>query len=374
MKHEIKAIGEHFNVFGDFVSAAPYGSGHINDTYAAIYNQGGSKVRYIFQRINHNVFKNPIKVMENIARVLEHQHAKFAEKPHATRRAMTLIPTIKDELPYFQDNEGNFWRVYVMIEKARTYDVLENIDQAYQAAKAFAVFQRILTDLPGERLHETIPDFHNTPKRFAAFQKALSEDVANRASIAQPEIDFIQEQESIVSTLIDLQAAGKIPERITHNDTKLNNVMIDDVTNEGVCVIDLDTVMPGLALYDFGDMVRSGTNPMPEDSQDLSQVKMRMDMFEALAGGYLSSAAHFLNETEIEYLPFSGQLITFEVAIRFITDFLEGDVYFKTHRENHNLDRGQVQLTMFQSIREHEPQMKNFVAKTINNLCGRNFH
>lgn len=368
MKHDIRAVGEHFNVFGDFVSAAPYGSGHINDTYCAVYDQGGSEIRYIFQRINHNVFKQPELVMENISRVLAHQHAKYAENPHSTRRAMTLIPTIKDEASFFQDEQGNYWRVYVMIEKARTYDVLENIDQAYQAAKAFAIFQRMLTDIPGERLHETIPDFHNTPKRFEAFQEALAADVENRAQMASPEIDTILAQENIVSTLVDLQAEGKIPERITHNDTKLNNVMIDDATSEGVCVIDLDTVMPGLALYDFGDMVRSGTNPAPEDTQDLAQVKMRIDMFEALAGGYLSSAAKFLNETEIEYLPFSGQLITLEIAIRFMTDFLQGDVYFKTHRENHNLDRCRVQLTMFKSIRENEPQMRDFVQKTVASL------
>lgn len=368
MKHDIKAVGSHFNMFGDFISAAPYGSGHINDTYCAVYNQGGQGIRYIFQRINHNVFKQPELVMENIARVLDHQHMKYSANPHTTRRAMTLIPTIKNEASFLQDDDGNYWRVYVMIEKARTYDILENIDQAYQAAKAFAVFQRMLTDLPGERLHETIPDFHNTPKRFNAFQKALDEDVENRAALGKEEIDCILAQENIVSTLVDLQAEGKIPERITHNDTKLNNVMIDDETCEGVCVIDLDTVMPGLALYDFGDMVRSGTNPLNEDTQNLDKVKMRMDMFEALAAGYLSSAARFLNETEIELLPFSGQLITLEIAIRFMTDFLQGDVYFKTHRENHNLDRCRVQLTMFKSIRDNEPQMKDFVKKTVASL------
>lgn len=364
----IRVIGEHFNVFGDFVCAAPYGSGHINDTYVAVYDQGGNEIRYIFQRINKNVFKDPVKVMENISRVLDHQHAHYMANPHATRRALTLIPTIKDEMPYFKSEDDHYWRVYVMIEKARTYDILETTDQAYQAAKAFAIFQRMLTDLPGERLHETIPDFHNTPKRFEDFQKALSADVRNRAQMAESEIKFIQKQESIVSTLVNLQNAGEIPERITHNDTKLNNVMIDDATSEGVCVIDLDTVMPGLALYDFGDMIRSGTNPANEDETDISQVKMRMDMFEALASGYLSSAASFLSEKEVEYLAFSAQLITLEIAIRFMSDFLEGDIYFKTHRENHNLDRCRVQLTMFKSIQEHQEQMNRFIKDTINIL------
>lgn len=365
MEHDIKTIGSHFNVFGDFVSAAPYGSGHINDTYAAVYDQGGQKIRFIFQRINHHVFNRPQQVMENIARVLDHQHAKYIANPHATRRAMTLIPTIKDELPFYQDGEGNYWRVYVLIEKGKTYDVIENTEQAYHAAKAFAVFQRMLTDLPGERLHETIPDFHNTPKRFVTFQEALAKDTTNRGTLAKSEIDLILQQEDIVSTLVDLQAEGKIPERITHNDTKLNNVLIDNKTNEGVCVLDLDTVMPGLALYDFGDMVRSGTNPVNEDEKDLSKVKIRMDMFEALAAGYLSSAYRFLNQTEIEYLAFSSKLITLEIAMRFLTDFLQGDHYFKIRRKNHNLERCQTQLALFKSISEHEPQMADFVRKTV---------
>ena len=365
MKHDIKAIGSHFNVFGDFVSAAPYGSGHINDTYAAVYDQGGREVRYIFQRINHLVFKQPVQVMENIDRVLQHQHTKYADNPHATRRAMTLITTLKDELPYFQDEEGNYWRIYVMIEDAMTYDILESKDQAFQAAKAFADFQKMLTDIPGGRLHETIPGFHNTPKRFAALIEALNADVANRAKLAKPEIDFMLKQKDMVSVLLDLQAEGKIPERITHNDTKLNNVMIDDVTGEGVCVIDLDTVMPGLALYDFGDMVRTGTSPVAEDEQDISKVSMQMDMFEALAGGYLSSAAGFLNETEIEYLPFSGKLITIEIGIRFLTDFLAGDVYFKTHRDNHNIERCRTQIALFKSIEQQEQQMNDFIKQTV---------
>lgn len=365
MKHDIKTIGSHFNVFGDFVVAAPYGSGHINDTYAAVYDQGGREIRYIFQRINHTVFQQPVRVMQNIARVLQHQHAKYADNPHSTRRAMTLISTVKDEFPYFQDDEGNYWRVYVMIENARTYDVLESKNQAFQAAKAFADFQKMLTDIPGARLHETIPDFHNTPKRFEAFEKALSADRVNRAKLAKPEIDFILEQRDFVSVLVNLQTEGKIPERITHNDTKLNNVMIDDKTGEGVCVIDLDTVMPGLALYDFGDMVRTGTSPAPEDELDLSKVNMQMHMFEALAGGYLSSAAEFLNPTEIEYLPLSGKLITIEIGIRFLTDFLSGDTYFKIHRENHNLDRCRTQIALAQSIELQLEKMADFVQKTL---------
>jgi Ser/Thr protein kinase RdoA (MazF antagonist) len=270
-----------------------------------------------------------------------------------------------DGLPYHLDQDGNYWRVYLMIERARTYDVLESKDQAFQAAKAFGEFQKQLVDIPGGRLHETIPDFHNTPKRFENFKKALDADSQNRAKHAEKEIDFFLSKADMASKLLDLSAEGLIPERITHNDTKLNNVMIDDETGEGLCVIDLDTVMPGLALYDFGDMVRTGTSPAAEDERDLSKVFMRMEMFEALAGGYLESAAAFLTKTEVEYLPFSGKLITYEIGLRFITDYLEGDVYFKIHRENHNLDRCRTQMKLVQSIEEQEEEMAKFIESRL---------
>ncbi|NOY75868.1 MAG: aminoglycoside phosphotransferase family protein, partial [Kiritimatiellaeota bacterium] len=226
MTQKLRDIGAAFRLYGDYVSSEPYGSGHINDTFVVAYDQGGIPVRYIFQRINHSIFKDPVALMDNIVRVTSHQHAKNAGS-ESTRRAMTVINTI-DGLPYHVDPEGEYWRVYVMIEKARTYDVLESAEQAFQAAKAFGEFQRRLVDLPGGRLTETIPDFHNTPKRFEHFQKALGEDSANRAILAKPEIDFFLSKVNMASKLLDLNAEGLIPERITHNDTKLNNVMIDD--------------------------------------------------------------------------------------------------------------------------------------------------
>lgn len=363
MTQKLRNIGAAFVIHGEYVSSEPYGSGHINDTYVVLYNQGGTPVRYIFQRINHHIFKNPASLMENIVRVTEHQRLKCAgDDP--SRRAMTVIRT-HDGASFFLDADDEYWRVYIMIEKARTYDVLESEDQAFQAAKAFGEFQKQLVDIPGGRLHETIPDFHNTPSRFANFAKALEADSENRAKLAKDEVEFFLSRESMASKLLDLSAEGLIPERITHNDTKLNNVMIDDETGEGLCVIDLDTVMPGLALYDFGDMVRTGTSPAAEDERDLSKVFMRMEMFEALAGGYLESASDFLTKTEIEYLPFSGKLITYEIGLRFLTDFLEGDVYFKTHRENHNLDRCRTQMKLVQSIEEREDDMSAWIAKRL---------
>ena len=363
MTQKLRDIGAQFVLHGEYVCSEPYGSGHINDTFVVSYDQGGTPVRYIFQRINHSIFKDPVALMDNIVRVTDHQRAKCVGT-ESSRRAMTVINTV-DSQPYLNDAEGDYWRVYIMIEKARTYDVLESKDQAFQAAKAFGEFQKQLVDIPGGRLKETIPDFHNTPKRFDNFVESLEPDTANRARFAEKEIEFFLSKKDIASKLLELSAEGLIPERITHNDTKLNNVMIDDVTGEGLCVIDLDTVMPGLALYDFGDMVRTGTSPVEEDELDLSKVTMRMEMFEALAGGYLSSASDFLTDTEIEYLPFSGKLITYEIGLRFLTDFLQGDIYFKTHRENHNLDRCRTQMKLVQSIEEQEEAMSKWISSHL---------
>jgi hypothetical protein len=351
MINTVKEVKEQFEILGDFVSAEPYGSGHINDTLRVIINQGGAEVHYIFQRINEKIFKCPPALMENIERVTDHILKKIEAEGdnETTRHTLYLIKAI-DGKSYVRDDNGKYWRAYIFIEKAQTYDVIETDKQAYEAARAFGLFQKDLADLTGGRLHETIPDFHNTPQRLANLEKAIAADVCGRVKDVQKEIDFVLSRRNDVSKLIDLQAAGKIPERITHNDTKLNNVMIDDVTGSGVCVIDLDTVMPGLVHYDFGDMVRTSTSPAAEDEKDLSKVTMQFHMFEALLRGYLSTAGDFLNQVEREMLPFSGKLITLEIGIRFLTDYLEGDVYFKTHREGHNLDRCRTQFKLVESI------------------------
>ena len=244
--------------------------------------------------------------------------------------------------------------------------MLRTGEQAYEAARAFGRFQADLVDLPG-RLVETIPDFHNTPKRIADLEEAVRADVCGRVKTAEPEIEFVLSRKGEAETLIRLNREGAIPERITHNDTKLNNVLIDSVTGLGKCVIDLDTVMPGLVHYDFGDMVRTGTSPAAEDERDLSKVTMRFPMFEALLRGYCSSAGAFLNPVEFEYLPFSGKLITLEIGTRFLTDYLSGDTYFKTHRAGHNLDRARTQIALVESIEQQMDRM-NALVKEVGNL------
>ena len=355
-KADLHAIARQFQIPGEFLEAAPYGSGHINDTYCALCNQTGTRVRYIFQRINHGIFKQPEALMENVQRVTAHLAGKVAGEADASRRVLTLVPA-RSGSAYFRDEAGSYWRVYLFIEAARCYDAVENPAQALAAAKAFGRFQKLLTDLPVPRLNDTIPYFHHTPKRFIALEESISEDVANRAMIAQAEIQFALGRKPLCSVLLD----ANLPERVTHNDTKFNNVLLDDATGNGICVIDLDTVMPGLALYDFGDMVRTTTSLAKEDECDLSKVTMQLPMFEALARGYLSTAVDFLTPEEKRFLPFSGNLITFEIGIRFLTDFLAGDKYFKVHRHNHNLDRCRTQFKLVESIEEQEEEMNRLV-------------
>jgi len=352
----VGAATRHFAIDGNFAGAAPYGSGHINDSYCAVFQQHGKQMRYIVQRMNRYIFRNPVALMENVERVTAHLAQQLNGQSDSDRRVLSLIPA-RDGRAWYMDEGGNYWRAYRFIENARSYDAVETAQQAYQAARAFGRFQQMLAGLPTPRLHDTIPDFHNTPKRFAVLQQAIEADVANRATLAKAEINFALAHESIVRGLID----ANLPERVTHNDTKFNNVLLDDATGEGICVIDLDTVMPGLAAYDFGDMVRTTTSPALEDEQDLSKVEMKFPMFEALVRGYLDSANTFLTDSERKHLAFSGKLITFEIGVRFLTDYLAGDTYFKVHREGHNLDRCRTQFKLVESIERQEEKMHRFV-------------
>ncbi len=358
---QVRQVYSGFQAWGDFVDAAPYGSGHINDTYKVSVRLAGTPAHYLAQRINHAIFKEPDKLMENVMRVTGHLGRKLAAAgdADATRKALTVIPA-RDGLPFVRDAEGNWWRMYLFIEQAQTYDIIESERQAYEAARAFARFQNLLADLPAPRLHETIPAFHNTLSRLKALDAAIAADACGRKAGVAAEIAFIDERREQCGRLLARNARGEIPERITHNDTKINNVMLDDATATGVCVIDLDTVMPGLALYDFGDMVRSATAAAKEDEQDVSKVGSRIAMFEALARGYLSEAA-FLVPAEVEELVFSGRLITLTIAIRFLTDYLSGDVYFRTHRPGQNLDRCRTQLQMVRSLEAQAAAMEAIV-------------
>ncbi|MGA3035205.1 MAG: aminoglycoside phosphotransferase family protein [Terracidiphilus sp.] len=345
-----------FQLQGQVSGFEPYGNGHINDTYRVTCDAAGLSIRFILQRINRHVFRNPAAVMQNIERVTSHLAAQAAGEPESARAVLMLIPAL-DGRSWHVDADGETWRAYRFVDGARTYDTAESTSQAFEAARVFGHFQRQLASLPPPRLNETIPDFHNTPKRFAALRQAVDADICHRAALAQPEIDFALRHESITGILLD----ANLPERITHNDTKLNNVLFDEVTGEGICVVDLDTVMPGLALYDFGDMVRTTTSPAAEDERDLGKVTMQFPMFEALVRGYLSAAGGFLTKSEKEFLAFSGKLITFEVGIRFLADFLAGDAYFKVHREGHNLDRCRTQFKLVESIEHQEEEMTRLV-------------
>jgi hypothetical protein len=353
----VGAVACRFEVEGELSSVVLHGSGHINDTYCATFQQVGGPRRFILQRINTRIFKSPVALMENIERVTAHLAAQARGEPDIARRVLTLIPAFEGR-SWHEDSDGNYWRMYRFVENARSYDAVESIEQAFEAAKAFGNFQRQLVNLPTPRLLETIPDFHSTPKRFAALEQAIAADVANRAGMARAEIDFALARRPIVSALLD----ANLPERVTHNDTKFNNVLLDDATGEAICVIDLDTVMPGLAPYDFGDMVRTTTSPAQEDEQDLSKVTMQFYLFEALLRGYLDGAGGFLTKLEKQHLVLAGKLITFEQGIRFLTDHLLGDHYYKVHRDGHNLDRCRAQFKLVESIERQEERMERLVS------------
>ena len=361
-EQHLQEISKQFQIYGQILHAEPCKIGHINETYTATYDQGGILVRYIHQKINQTVFTKPAEVMDNMMRVTTHIRNKLttAGARDITRKALTVVPTRTGQ-PFHRDGDGEYWRTFVFVEKVQSFESVQSPGQAYEAGKAFGTFQSLLSDLGGTRLHETIPDFHNTRKRFEALQFALQADRYNRAATAAAELDFALRQEPWINTLLDAHAQGHIPERITHNDTKFNNVMMDWETGRAVCVVDLDTVMPGLVLYDFGDMVRTTTSPTLEDEKDLSKVELQSPMFESLARGYLESAGGFLTPVERSYLAFAGKLITFTIGIRFLADYLRGDAYFRVHRPDHNLDRARTQFKLVQSISSQQDRLQKFV-------------
>jgi len=363
---QLQQISRQFQIYGEILHAETCKIGHINETYSATYDQGGTRVRYIHQKINQSVFKDPASVMRNVMRVTSHLRQKLEqiEARDLTRRCLTIVPT-RDGHAYYTDNDGDFWRTFVFIEGVQTFEAVQSPHQAFEAGKAFGFFQHLLVDLPGGRLADTIPHFHHTRKRYQALQRAVEKDHFNRAESAKAEIDFALKHENIVDVLLKGLAGKKIPERITHNDTKFNNVMLDTVTGEAMCVVDLDTVMPGCVLYDFGDMVRTTTSPTLEDELDLSKVRLQMAMFKKLVEGYLSAAAEFLTKAERAQIAFAGKLITFTIGLRFLTDHLAGDTYFRIHRPGHNLDRCRTQFKLVESIEEQEEAMQSYVDKLV---------
>ncbi len=361
---DFHGILSNFRLEGVFQDAFPYGEGHINDTYFARFREPDERVGgYILQRINHTVFKKPEELMHNMERVTAHiRQIIVSTGGDPSRKTITLVPTLAGK-SYWVEPNGNYWRVHHFIEGANTFQQATNLTHYYHAAKAFGEFLNLLSDYPAGELYETIPDFHHTPKRYQAFLKALDGDPLGRGKDISTEIKFVLEREPQTRVLVDLLECGAIPERVTHNDTKIDNVMIDDETGEGVCVIDLDTVMPGLAVFDFGDSVRSGANPVSEDEPDITKVVFDLDIFDSLAHGFLDATRDMLTPVEVAHLAFGARLITLEQGIRFLTDYLNGDIYYKTHRPNQNLDRARTQLKMVTDMESHADVMGEIIAK-----------
>ncbi len=363
----IARIGDQFAVSGDFLYGEELRNGHINTTYRACYRaEDGQEDRYILQRINEYVFKDPAQVMRNVEKVTRHITWKLLRRRRdAAGQTLNLFPARGGRNYIILPEEGGMWRCYNNIEGTHTYDVVENTRQAYQAGFAFGSFQDLICDMNPEDIKESIPDFHNTPKRYADLLKSVEADVKGRVANCQAELELLKSWEDRYSRITDMLASGEIPTRITHNDTKINNVMLDSETDDAVCVIDLDTVMPGSVLYDFGDMVRTATCMAREDEEDLSKVKMEMPFFESLAEGYLDAAHNFLTMKEVEFMPFAGWLITTEIGIRFLTDYLDGDLYFRTEKPEHNLIRARNQFKLAQSIDSQVISMGKYVRRLM---------
>ncbi|MGA0845512.1 MAG: phosphotransferase enzyme family protein [Luteolibacter sp.] len=364
--HELAAMAaDCFLIPGELKDISHFGNGLINDTFLVRYQDESNEKSYILQRINHHVFRNPQSLMQNVQRVCEHIRKRLKQENDHASRCLRLIPTREQSYHVELQSDGttdrSFWRCFDFISGCTSHDVLETPEQAYQAARKFGQFQHWVADLGGPRLDETIPDFHNTPKRFQALLDAIQADPLGRAADCQPEIESALSRQAVAEHLLSLHAMGQIPERVTHNDTKLSNVLIDNATGEGVCVVDLDTVMPGLSLYDFGDLVRTCVSPAPEDHEDLAAIEVRAPIFQALARGFLEEMSDVLTPCEIANLAFSGRLLTYEVALRFLTDHIMGDPYFGAKRPNHNLSRARNQLQLVRCLEAKEPEMNQYI-------------
>ncbi|MBE7054907.1 MAG: aminoglycoside phosphotransferase family protein [Ruminococcaceae bacterium] len=337
-----------------------YGNGHINDTYLC-----ETSPKFILQRINTQVFKNPDNVMENIYNVTCHVREKIKQAGGNPDRETLNVITTKEGDIFYKHEDGSCFRMYKFVDDSVSYDIADRPVILTNAGIAFGRFQRMLSDFPAEKLHETIVDFHNTPERVKQLRTAMENDAAGRLESVKEEVEFALEYSKYASEIVDAMAKGEVLLRVTHNDTKLNNVLFDAKTDAGVCVIDLDTVMPGSVLYDFGDALRFGASSCAEDETDMSRIWFDLEKFEAFAKGFLSEVSDCLTEKEIELLPLSALLMTYECGIRFLADYLNGDTYFKIHREKHNLDRARNQFALVRDIESKFGAMSEIVKKYI---------
>jgi len=351
-----------FGIEGDPVRYKTFTDGHINSTFLVVFSEKGDLHKYLVQNINTVVFQDPDALMNNVVRVTHYLRKQIRENGGDPERETLHFRKTTDGALCLHD--GPYcWRIYAYIDHSFTYDLIEEPDIFRSAGESFGRFQRLLANYPIESLYETIPDFHHTPKRLEALKAAAEADCINRASGVQPEIAFALAREADAGTALRLLREGKAPLRVTHNDTKLNNILFDETTRRGLCVIDLDTIMPGLSLYDFGDAIRFGAKTALEDESDLSKVSISLDLFEAYTDGYLSACADALTKAEVDHLAFSAKLMTFECGVRFLTDYLCGDTYFKIDYPEHNLVRARNQFKMVEEIERVLPQMEAIVQR-----------
>ncbi|MGL5575782.1 MAG: phosphotransferase enzyme family protein [Sarcina sp.] len=354
----LEEIISNFKFKGKLYKQKQHHVGNINDTFILTFMDGDKKNKYIVQRINHHVFTEPKKLMQNMVSVTKHITNKVKEAGgDVTRESLKLVKTVEDKY-YYETESGNYYRAFPFIRNARTYMKVESDIHIYEAGKALGKFQKQLSDFRVEDLFEVIKDFHNTPVRYLDFEKAIEEDKANRVKLAMNEIKFIMDRRKDLSKLTELLEEGKLPLRVTHNDTKFNNIMIDDQTGKAICVIDLDTVMPGLSLYDFGDAIRSGCSTATEDEIDLDKVAIDLNLYKRFIDGILEECADTLNTYEKENIAFSAKLITIELAMRFLTDYLNGDLYFKVNSDTHNLERTRNQLKLASDMEKKMNEME----------------
>ncbi len=340
---------------------ARYGEGHINDTFV-VWAIDKSK-RYIMQRINTDTFKNPKELMENVCNVTSFLRKVISEKGgDPERETLNVIPT-KEGRSFYTDSDGGAWRAYIFVEDTICLQKVKNENDFYNVAETFGTFQNQLVAFPAATLHETIAKFHDTPTRYQNFEKAVAEDAMGRAKNVADEIAFVRSREADCHVLVDMLSKGELPLRVTHNDTKLNNVLIDKTTQKGICVIDLDTVMPGLAAYDFGDSIRFGANDCAEDEPDQSKVHFDLHLFEVFAKGFLSTAGTAMSEQEKLSLVWGAKLMTLECGMRFLTDYLEGDHYFHISRPAQNLDRARTQFTLVKGMEAVFADMMRIIRK-----------
>ncbi len=368
-KPDIKTIDSAINAFdlgGEVAGTLNFGHGHINNTIC-IYTQeeNGKCKRFILQRISNKAFKNPEELMENICGVTDYLRKIIAEKNGDIERETLTVIRTKNGENYFTDNEGRAWRLYKFIENAKTYDIAGTHELFYAAGKAFGNFQRLLNNYPAHTLHETIKDFHNTVKRLEKLKTAIKQDKLSRVKDVKEEIEFALAREDDCGLSLKAMQDGILPLRVTHNDTKLNNVMIDDISKEGICVVDLDTVMPGLSINDFGDSIRFGANNSAEDERDLTKVNFDLTLFETYTKGFLNGCGDILTKAEIQNLPLGAKTMTLECGIRFLTDYLEGDVYFKTTRDRQNLDRARTQFKLVADMEREWESMHAIINNYI---------